>query len=145
MSIPIDGKRGVTVLNEKKIRIMSRLASYEKKENQEKFRQTGYYKSDYIRYNLLKTIVSVTIGYVLTLGLLAFYNAEFLITNAVTLNYKAVVGKALAVYFILLVVYIIVTIGIYSLKYDKAHKFLGKYFKMLGVLRKFYKDEAEQK
>ncbi|MSS62647.1 hypothetical protein [Velocimicrobium porci] len=133
------------MLNEKKIRIMSRLASYEKKENQENFKRFGYYKSDYIRYNLLKTIVSVTIGYILILGLLVFYNAEFLITNAATLNYKAVIGKALAVYLILLIIYIIGTIVMYSLKYDKAHKFVKKYFRMLGVLRKFYKDEAEQK
>ena len=99
----------------------------------------------YITDNLLKTVVSVTIGYILILGLLVFYQAEFLIANAVTLDYKAVIGKALAVYFVLLIIYVIGTIIMYSLRYDESHKFMGKYFRMLGVLRKFYKDEAEQK
>lgn len=133
------------MLNEKKIRIMSRLASYEKKANQEDFKKTKYYKSDYVRYHLLKTIVSVTIGYALILGLLAFYNLEFLIAYTVTLDYKAIIGEALVVYIILLIAYISAAIVMYSFKYDKSHRFVGKYYKMLGVLRKFYNDEAEQK
>lgn len=138
-------KGGVTVLNEKKLQIMSRLASYEKKEHQKDFKRAKYYKSDYIRYNLLKTIVSVTIGYVLILGLIAFYNLEFLISNAVILDYNEMIGKALTIYILLLVIYIVGTIIIYSLKYDKSHRLVGKYYKMLGVLRRFYHDEAEQK
>lgn len=133
------------MLNEKKLRIMSRLASYEKKENQEDFKRAKYHKSDYVRYHLLKTIVSVTIGYVLILGLIAFYNLEFLISNAVILDYGQMVSNALIIYIILLLVYIVATIIIYSFKYDKSHRLVGKYYKMLGVLRRFYHDEAEQK
>ncbi len=142
--MPKKGEGGVTVLNEEKITIMVHLAKCEKKENESNFTVMNFYKSDYIRYNLLKTFVSVTIGYILILGLIMFYQAEYLIANAVTLDYKAIATTAVGIYFLLLLLYEVVTAITCFLKYDKSQKYTKKYYKSLDVLRRFYGSETEQ-
>lgn len=133
------------MLNEGKIKVMTHLARCEKKENDENFNIMNYYKYDYIRYNLLKTIITATVGYVLVLGLIALYQAEYLIANFVTLDYKAIGAVVLGCYIVLLLLYSVATIVGCSLKYDKSRKEIGHYYKVLEVLRKFYKKDKEQK
>lgn len=133
------------MLNEGKIKVMTHLAKCEKKENGESFNVMNFYKYDYIRYNLLKTVISVTIGYMLVIGLAALYQAEYLIANFVILDYKAIGTVVLGCYFALLLLYSVATIVGCALKYDKSRKEVGRYYKVLEALRKFYSKEKEQK
>lgn len=133
------------MLDEKKIRIMTRLTLSEEKHGKENFNISKYYKSDYIRYSLLKTVLSVTVGYVLVLGLIALYHAEYLIANAVELNYKEIGMYALGIYLVLLVSYSGVMVAIALVKYAKAVRFEKKYGNVLGILRKLYADDVEPK
>ena len=130
------------MLNEKKIRIMTRLALSEEKHGKENFEIGNYYRSDYIRYHLLKTILSVAVGYVLILGMVILYHAEYLITEAVNLNYKTMGMNALFLYLLLLFVYSGITIVIANRKYSRAKRFGKKYGNVLGILRKFYVGET---
>ena len=50
------------MLNEEKIRIMTRAAIYEQGKGEEDIKITSYSRSDYIRYNMLKTLIGVTVG-----------------------------------------------------------------------------------
>ena len=45
---------------------MSRLAMYEQNEGKEDVRLSKYFRTDYVRLNVLKTVVAVTVGYLLT-------------------------------------------------------------------------------
>ncbi|MCR5754555.1 MAG: hypothetical protein K6G30_07080 [Acetatifactor sp.] len=130
------------MLNEKKIRIMTRLALSEEKQGKESFEIGKYYRSDYIRYNLLKTMLSVTFGYVLILGMIILYHAEYLITEAVKLDYAAMGKNALMIYLLLLLVYSVITIAISNRKYSRARRFKRKYGNVLGILRKLYAGES---
>ena len=57
------------MLNEDKIRIMSRCAMYEKGQGKEDLAVNRYYQGDYVRLNTLKTLIGVTVGFVLCFGL----------------------------------------------------------------------------
>ncbi len=133
------------MLNESKIKIMTYLAKEEKSENSEEFRIGSYYKYDYIRYNLIKNFLSVSVGYVLLLGLIALYKAEYLIANVALLDYKAIAMAVIGVYILLLILYSAVTVWISSAQYEKSKKHVTKFYKMLEVLRKFYDRESGQK
>lgn len=133
------------MLNEKRIRIMARLALSEEKNGKENFNIGKYYKSDYVRYSILKTILSVTVGYVLILGMVALYHAEYLIANAVKLDYKAMGMYVLGIYAVLLIIYSAVAAVIAALKYDRAARFEKKYGNVLGILRKLYENDVEPK
>ena len=133
------------MLNEGKIKVMTHLARCEKKDNGEIFNIMNFYKYDYIRYNLLKTFISVTIGYVMILGLAVLYHMEYLILNFVTLDYKMLGAVVLGCYFLMLLCYSVVTVAGCSAKYDSSRKEIGQYYRVLEGLRKFYGKEKEQK
>lgn len=132
------------MLNEKKIKIMTDLARYEKKENENNFKVINFYKSDYIRYHILKTFVGVTIAYLLIVGLILLYQAEYLIANVVILDYKAIGTMIASIYFVVLLLYEVITVILCALRYEKAQKYVIRYYKILEILRRFYGSETEQ-
>lgn len=124
---------------------MTQLAIYEKKEGRPDFRLSKYYKMDYARYNALKTILWVTVSYLLGLLLLALYKLEYLLDNAMTMDYKALGWKILGVYIAIISVYVVGSLVGYSIYYTLSRKKLGRYYKMLGKLKDMYKEEDEYK
>lgn len=132
---------GEDMLNEKKIKIMTKLAIFEESESKQDIKLSKYFKTDYMRLHLLKTIISVTIGYLLILAMVIVYNAEYLISHAVQLNYKTIGIEVLGIYIIILTCYILVSIIAYSIKYNSSRKNLSLYMKNLKLLQKFYHDE----
>ena len=132
---------GFSMLNNKKIRNMVKLATYENKEGKEDIKMSKYYKSDYVRYNILKTVVSVTVAYLLILLMTAVYYSEYLIQEAVKLDYRSIGIKALAVYILILTAYIIGSVFGYNLKYEKSRGRLARYYKRLRALSKQYREK----
>ena len=56
------------MLNEDKIKVMNKLAMYEKTEGKKYLPVSKYYRSDYIGLALIKNFFLVTIGYVLVVA-----------------------------------------------------------------------------
>jgi len=130
------------MLNNDKIRLMTKLALYESKTGKEDIRLSKYYKPDYVRYQVIKSIISATIGYALILALIMLYKSEYLIKNAVKLDYKTIGLYLLGFYIIIVAIYGLSSIVIYSRKYDISRKKLGRYYKLLKRLEKMYGDET---
>lgn len=132
------------MLNNNKVRLMTKLALYENKEGKEDIRLSKYYKTDYVRYQVIKSVICATIAYVLILALIFIYKSEYLIANAVDLDYKTIGTYILGIYIIVVALYGLgSTIG-YSVKYDNSRKKLARYYKLLKRLNKMYKDEAPE-
>jgi hypothetical protein len=126
------------MLNERKIRLMTQLAIYEKKDGKEDLKLAKYYKWDYARFQAWKTAVAITIGYLLLLAIAAIYKLEYLIDNAFTIDYTALGKKILGIYVIILAVYFVSAMLGYSLKYAASRKRLARYFRMLRKLNHIY-------
>ena len=130
------------MLNFKKIRLMTKLAVYEKKDGKDDIYFSKYYKTDYVRLQVLKAIITATIAYVLIIGLIAFYQMEYLIKNAVVLDYKLLGTYVLGFYLITITIYGLGALIIYSLKYDASRKKLSRYFRLLKKLEKLYNESS---
>jgi len=129
------------MVNNRKVRLMTRLAMYEKKEDKGDIRLSKYYTTDYVRLNVLRSIVAVTIGYALVLLLMIVYHSEYIIREAVTLNYRDIILQYAGYYIILLTVYISLCFIGYMARYRASRKKLAKYFRMLRRLRSIYREE----
>ncbi len=129
------------MLNNKKIRIMTKLALYEQKEGKEDIRMGKYYKTDYVRLQVLKTVVSVTVGYLLVLFMIGLYKAEFIISKLVTFDLVRIGQYILGFYIIIMTVFVTGSIIGYSMRYDNSRKNLSKYYKSLKKLSNFYQEE----
>lgn len=133
------------MIDPKKIRLMTKLAIYEKQEGQEDISIGKYYRADYVRMNILKTILAVTFGYLLLVLMIVIYHLEFLLDKALVLNY-ALLGRKLLGYYLFLLVGYIGAVGVgCTVSYAHSRERLAKYYKMLGRLKKMEEQEMHQK
>lgn len=131
------------MLSKKKIKIMFQMATYENGVGKQDLKNVRYYKNDYVRLNMLKSIVGLTVAYALIIALVAIYNLEYLIRNAVSLPYRTIGFTALGIYLLLMGMYIFISILVYSLRYETSKKRVQKYFRYLKYLRKYYQNDSD--
>ena len=129
------------MVNMRKVRLMTKLAIYEKTEGKEDIRLGRFYRRDYVRMKILSNIIAVTIGYVLVLAMAVAYQMEYLIKEAVNLDYFGIARMILFGYIFVLTVYIMASMVGYSLYYNYSRKKLAKYYRMLRKLRSMYREE----
>ena len=129
------------MLNNRKIRLMTQLAIYEKGEGRQDFKLSKYYKSDYARFNVLKTAILVTIAYVILVGLVVLYRLQYILDNVLTIDYKSLGWTILGVYIGVMSFYLILTLVGYAIRYGMSRKKLGKYYRMLRRLKDMYNEE----
>ena len=133
------------MLNNRRIRIMTQLAIYEKKEGKPDFKLARYYKTDYARMQALKSILWATVCFVIGIGVFAIYKLEWLLDNLMTMDYKELGWKLLGAYIAVVSIYVIGSIFGYSIYYTLSRKKLNRYYKLLGKLKSIYKEEDEYK
>lgn len=132
------------MVSEQKVRMMIRLAEYESHEEKQDFTRTKYYKMDYIRLQILKTLVCVTCAVVLIAVIAGLYNMEYLITNALELDYISIGRTYLVIYILLLGLFSFVTVSVSSLQYEASKKRVKEYYLVLQELIRYYEKEEEE-
>lgn len=127
-----------------KVRVMTKLAAFEQAEEEDALKITGYYQGDYVRGELLRTFVCVTVGYLCLCLLAGFYQIEYLVENVTKLDYPALFGKLTGGYIILLLLYGIGVSLAYIHRYHQAKKKVKGYDRNLHELRQFYRRKWER-
>ena len=129
------------MVNNRKVRLMTKLAIYENGEGKEDIRLNKYYRRDYLRSRMLNSFVATTIGFVFLVGLVALYEMEYFVTNAVYLDYMLLIKRCIAVYIVLLAIDVMTSLVYGMIHYNRSRNKLAKYFRMLRHMRDFYKEE----
>ena len=132
------------MLNEEKVRIMTRLASYEKGEGKKYLPISKYYRTDYIGLALIKNFFLVSIGYVVLVGMVGLYFLEDLLENIHKMDLIKLGGKVIIGYIILVIVYSVLVYVIQTIKYSRAKKSIKNYYIQLGRLTKIYAKEEKR-
>ena len=128
------------MINEEKVKIMDRLAVYEKQEGRKYLPVSKYYRSDYIGLALIKNFFLVTIGYGLILAVIAAYNLD----NVHKMDLISLGVVVLGGYIGILVLYSVLTYIQYTVKYHKAKKSVKQYYTQLTKLEKIYTREEKK-
>ncbi len=136
-------EREAPMLNPEKIKIMHQMTLFEQKAGQQEMRMSRYYRTDYIRLQMLKTIVCVTVAYLLLAFLAAFYNMEYLISNAMALDYGSLAWELLSIYVLLLAAYLLLSAMLFVNRFDQSRKDLNAYYQGLKRLREMQREEEE--
>ena len=131
------------MLSEKKIKLMIRLSDYEQNQGRIDLERTKYFKLDYIRHELLKTLVSVTGAVFLVLLMAGMYHMEYIITNALEIDYAGMARYFLVIYFLLLCLFSLVTVSISSVRYEVSKNRVKEYYSTLQELISFYEEEED--
>lgn len=129
------------MINEEKVKIMTKLAMYEQGKGRKHLPVSKYYRSDYIGLALIKNFFLVTIGYLLAVAAVAVYFGEYLLENIHKMNILALGAYVLIGYVIAVVGYSILTYIQYSVRYYRAKKSVRGYYSQLTELNKIYARE----
>lgn len=128
------------MLNEERIILMTKMASYEEHEGKQNMAIGRYFRSDYIAIQVLKSIICATICYAVCFGLYLFYDFESFMENIYNIDLLAFGQNVLKYYLITVVVYAVFSYGICTLRYARARKSLKRYYNNLKKLNSTYSE-----
>ena len=115
------------MVDEKKTILMTKLTIFEKHEKNKSLVVSKYYRSDYVRYNVLKTWVAVTVLYWCVIAGYIFMTFDSILEKLNDLDYFAVVYKMLGGYVIICAIYFLFAFILYNYRYKKARNGLVQY------------------
>ncbi len=133
------------MLNENKVKMMTKMAIYEKNEGKKMLRNARYYKGDYVALAALKSTIATTLAFIIIVIMIAISNTETIIKQINSMDYAALGRKIAGYYIISLIIYAIIS-GVYSAyQYDKSRSGIKKYFMRLNKLERFYNGQRKRK
>lgn len=128
------------MLNEERVVLMTKMASYEEHEGKESMKIGKYFRGDYIAVQVLKSVFCATVAFALILGLYILYDFEVFMQDLYKMDLVSFAKTLLAYYGITVVVYGGLSYGIYAHRYSKARKSLKLYHQNLKKLNSLYEE-----
>lgn len=129
------------MLNERKVRLMTRMAMYESKDGSEDLKISTYHKKDYTSFQTVITVLWITVGYVIAVAIGAITFLDILMENLNMVFLIALAVFIIAGYFVLVGAYGMTAARFYGKKYDEARKRMKLFYHDLMRLNKMYERE----
>ena len=122
------------MLNEERIRLMTRMAAYEEHEGKKDISISGYFRGDYISFQLLKSAIYATVGFALAVAMYVLYNAETFLEDFYKMDIVEFLKGVLSKYCLVLAIYLVISYFVYSYRYYKAKRHVKQYNQLLRAL-----------
>ena len=133
------------MLNEDKIKLMTGIAMFEKREGKAIFPANRYFQSDYISSRMLRSFFSYTLCYILCVLVWVLYSIDRLL-NAMNLDEVVGAAKVAAVFYVAgLILYLMITFHVYRKRYEYARRGMKVYVAKLKRLEKRYEFQSRSK
>ncbi len=129
------------MLDESRIKLMTRMASYEDTEGKKMIPICRYFRSDYVGFNMAKTVVCVTLAFGIVLGVYIFCNIDTLLAGFYKMDLKEIAKKLISVYAVIASVYLLISFLLYTYRYNVAKKSVKSYNNALRRLLAMYNKE----
>lgn len=130
------------MLNEERVILMTRLASYEANEGKQNIAIGKYFKSDYIRMQTIKSILYGTITFFIFLVLVVLMDMETFMGDMYQMDLFEYGKKVLFWYIGFVGGYGVISYVVYTIRYRQARKNLKAYFNNLKRLSEMYENHG---
>ncbi|MDO4267757.1 MAG: hypothetical protein Q4C73_04725 [Eubacteriales bacterium] len=133
------------MLNEDKLKLMTSIAMFEKREGKAVFPASCYFKSDYISSRMLRSFFYYSFCYLLCLLIWILYSMDWLLNAS---NLDEVIGMAVRAFLLYaggLAAYLAVTFFVYRKRYEYARRGMKVYVAKLKRLEKRYEFQSRSK
>lgn len=127
------------MLNEERVILMTKMASYEEGEGKKSMSLGRYFRGDYISIQLLRAFFCGTIAYLLGFGLYVLYDFETLIADIYKMDLFVFAQNIIIWYAVFVVGYCVITYAICAYRYARAKKSLKLYYHNLKKLDSLYR------
>lgn len=132
------------MLNEERIKLMTKMASYEANEGKRNQSIGSYYRGDYISKQVIKSIICGTIAFIVVFALYVFYDFEVFMSDIYSLDLLQMSKQLLVAYIAFILIYSIISYLVYTHRYAQAKKRLKTYYNNLKKLAYLYDKETKK-
>jgi len=129
------------MLNAERVILMTQMASYEENEGKKNVNIGNYFRSDYIGIQVLKSVFSATIAFVIVFALYIFYDFETFMQDIYKMDLIMFAKNVLIYYAVTVVSYGVMSYAVHSYRYTKAKKSLKRYRNNLKKLNDSYRQQ----
>lgn len=110
------------MLNEERIKLMTKMAAYEEHEEKKNLAIGSYFRSDYISLQVIKSIISATLAFVIGFGVFIFYDFEVFMQDIYKVDLLELGKDLLTSYLIFMGIYAVIAYIVYTYRYNNAKK-----------------------
>ncbi len=129
------------MLNEERVILMTRMAAFEQHEGKKNNAINSYFRSDYVGFEVLKSIISATIVYLILVAAYVMYHFADVLQDIYNTDIMGTAKKYLVYYIILVAVYSVISGVYYSIRYRKMRGSMRAYYACLKKLGRMYEKE----
>ncbi len=126
------------MINEEKVILMTRMASYEEHEGKKDISIIHYFRGDYIGFQVLKSVIAATISFLALFAVYLFYNFEELMQDIYSMDLLAFGKNVIILYLCTIGAYAVISYVMFASRYSKARKSLKHYYDNLKKLSGMY-------
>ena len=126
------------MLDERKVKLMTRLALYEETEWKEDFKISAYYRKDYFSLHMLCAFIWVTIGYICVVAMAVLAGLDSLLGHMSMAVMVLMGGMAVVGWLAVVIIYLMIASHIYNKKHKNSRQRVKKYNHDLTRLLKMY-------
>lgn len=131
------------MLNEERIKLMTQMAAYEEHEGKNNLKIGSYFREDYISLQVIKSIISASIAFVIGFGVFIFYDFELFMQDIYKIDLLEFAKEVLWMYLIFTGIYSVISYIVYTYRYNKAKKSLRLYYNNLKQLTRLYERDGK--
>ena len=126
------------MVNEERIKLMTRMAAYEKEGHKKNKKIVSFFKSDYISMQMLKSVIAATISFGIMLGLYALYDFEVFMKEIYKMDLFDFAKSVIILYAIMLGSVLVITYVVAIYRYNRALQSTKVYYANLKKLSQLY-------
>ncbi len=110
------------------------MAAYEEHEGKKDIAISGYFRGDYISFQLLKSAIYATVGFALAVAMYVLYNIETFLEDFYKMDILEFLKDILSKYCLVLAIYLVISYFVYSYRYHRAKRHVKQYNQLLRAL-----------
>ncbi|MBR4575198.1 MAG: hypothetical protein IKO16_09820 [Lachnospiraceae bacterium] len=110
------------------------MAAYEEHEGKKDIAISGYFRGDYISFQLLKSAIYATVGFALAVAMYVLYNMETFLEEFYKMDIVEFLKDILFKYCLVISIYLVISYFVYSYRYHKAKRHVKQYNQLLRAL-----------
>ena len=133
------------MINETRVRLMTRMSVYEEQEGDADSRNMQYFLSDYLGGQLLRSFWTGSAAFVLLLGAYTLYDFENMMMVIYSMDLVAFIKRMVLYYFLFLLAYSAVTVLVYYRRYQRSRRNANRYYQDLRKLMATYPRESSRR
>jgi hypothetical protein len=127
-----------------RVKLMTRMASYENTQGKENKKIGNYFRSDYLAAQSIKSFIYGTVAFLIGLAIYIVYDLEVFLSEIYDMDLLAFGKSVLTYYVIFIAVYVLLSLIYYIRRYSIARKSLRHFYNNLKKLSNYYEVMDEE-